>query len=91
MPFRLIDVRETNEYDGPLGHIDGAELVPLGTLDAVASSWSRDEALILVCRSGGRSGRAALLLESMNFENVASMRGGMTLWRELHTEGRARS
>ncbi|MFT5356175.1 MAG: sulfur dioxygenase [Polyangiales bacterium] len=81
-PFRVVDVRETDEFDGPWGHIDGAELVPLGTLAAAAAAWPRDEKLVLVCRSGGRSGRAALLLESMDFEHVASMRGGMMLWRE---------
>ena len=88
MKFRIIDVRESAEFDGPLGHIDDSELVPLGTLGAAASAWPRDEKIVLVCRSGGRSGRAALLLESMDFEQVASMRGGMMLWRETQTQGR---
>lgn len=82
MKFRVVDVREPTEFDGPLGHIDGSELVPLGTLGDAAEAWPRDEKIVLVCRSGGRSGRAALLLESMEFEQVASMRGGMMLWRE---------
>lgn len=85
--FRIVDVRESVEFNGPLGHIDGSELVPLGTLASVAGGWPRDEKLVLVCRSGARSGRAALLLESMEFERVASMRGGMMLWREVHSRG----
>jgi rhodanese-related sulfurtransferase len=36
----------------------------------------------LVCRSGGRSGKAALELRALGFEKVASMRGGMTRWNE---------
>lgn len=86
MKYRVVDVREVAEFDGPLGHIEGSELVPLGTLGGAAASWPRDETIILVCRSGGRSGRAALLLESMDFEQVASMRGGMMLWRETQAQ-----
>lgn len=86
--LRIIDVRETAEFHGPLGHIHGAELVPLGTLGEAAADWSRDEKLVLVCRSGGRSGRAAVLLESMDFKHVASMRGGMMVWRETDADVR---
>lgn len=80
---RIVDVREKDEYTGPLGHIPGAELVPLGTVLDAAKSWSTDLPLVLVCRSGGRSGKAALELETKGFKRVASMRGGMTLWNDL--------
>jgi sulfur dioxygenase len=79
---RLIDVREPSELTGPLGHIEGAEQVPLGTVIQVVSAWERDQPVVLVCRSGGRSGKAALQMEAMGFRNVASMRGGMMRWRE---------
>ena len=86
---RVIDVREPDEYTGPLGHIPGVELVPLGTLEQAAKSWDREQPLVAVCRSGGRSGKAALALAAQGFKRVASMQGGMTLWNEqkLPVEG----
>jgi glyoxylase-like metal-dependent hydrolase (beta-lactamase superfamily II)/rhodanese-related sulfurtransferase len=79
---RVIDVREADEFKGPLGHVPGAELVPLGTVESAAQGWDREQPLVLVCRSGGRSGKAAVQLASMGFKRIASMRGGMTAWNE---------
>lgn len=83
MDVRVIDVREPDEYTGALGHIDGAELVPPDTVLSASAGWDRERPLVAVCRSGGRSGRAALDLEKAGFKRVASMRGGMVQWREL--------
>lgn len=80
---RIVDVREKDEFVGPLGHIAGAELVPLGTVVDAAKAWSPEQPLVLVCRSGGRSGKAALELERLGFKRLASMRGGMMLWNDL--------
>lgn len=77
---RIIDVREPDEWSGPLGHIEGAELVPLATVGRAAADWDPTAPIITVCRSGGRSGNAARILESMGFQRVASMEGGMTAW-----------
>ncbi|MCA9569088.1 MAG: rhodanese-like domain-containing protein [Myxococcales bacterium] len=74
---RLVDVRNDDEYDGPLGHLDGTELVPLMTLHNAAVGWDRGQRIVTICRSGGRSDRAALELEAMGFREVASMTGGM--------------
>jgi len=74
---RLIDVREPHELAGELGHLAGAELVPLGTLATVARGWSRDEELTLVCRSGNRSAQAAALLCQLGFRRLWSLAGGM--------------
>ncbi len=79
---RVVDVRESDEFVGPLGHIAGAELVPLGTVENAAQKWDPQQPLVLVCRSGGRSGKAALALEAKGFKRVASMRGGMMLWND---------
>lgn len=79
---RLVDVREPDELVGPLGHIDGVELVPLAGVTKAAQRWDRGAPLTLVCRSGGRSGKAALELRALGFAKVASMRGGMTRWNE---------
>ena len=79
---RIVDVRQPDEFTGPLGHIAGAELVPLDTLEAAATGWDRSAPIVLVCRSGGRSERAAVLLEQHGFHHVASMIGGMAAWAE---------
>jgi sulfur-carrier protein adenylyltransferase/sulfurtransferase len=74
---RTVDVREPDEYVGELGHIEGAELVPLATVETKAVAWDRDAELVLVCRSGGRSGRAAAALAKMGFTKLVNMAGGM--------------
>jgi len=79
---RVIDVREPSELSGELGHIPSVELVPLAEVERAAASWDRDEPIVVVCRSGGRSGKAARQLAGMGFRRVASMRGGMTAWSE---------
>ncbi len=80
---RLVDVREPGEFDGELGHVPGAELVPLGAIEGVAERWDRASPLLLICRSGGRSGKAALALAARGFGKVASLRGGMLAWNAL--------
>ncbi len=81
--FRIVDVRGPDEYYGPFGHIEGSDLVPLYQLQQAVESWDRQQPIVLVCRSGARSGRAALLMEQMGFEAVASMAGGMMRWSSL--------
>jgi sulfur dioxygenase len=77
----LVDVREPDEYRGELGHIAGSQLVPLATLLAAARAWDKQQPVVTVCRSGGRSGKAALQLAAAGFARVASLRGGMTQWK----------
>lgn len=80
---RLIDVRRPDELVGELGAMDGAENVPLDRLEDAARGWAaKDERIVVFCRSGGRSGRAAKLLEAAGFARVASMHGGMQRWNE---------
>lgn len=77
---RLVDVREADELVSELGHIEGAQHAPLATIQTVAADWRRELPLVVVCRSGGRSGKAALQLEALGFSRVGSMRGGMLEW-----------
>jgi rhodanese-related sulfurtransferase len=77
---RIIDVREADELTGPLGHISGVEHVPLSQLEQRVRAWQRDDEIVLICRSAGRSGRAALALERLGFTRVVSMAGGMIKW-----------
>ncbi len=80
--FRLVDVRELHELTGALEKIGAAESAPLAHVAEASQAWRKDEPLVIVCRSGGRSGRAALELEALGFHKVASMRGGMLAWTE---------
>lgn len=77
---RVIDVRERDELLGELGHIGGVEHVPLATLAQACADWSPDEELIVVCRSGGRSRKAALTLVARGFRDVHDLVGGMLAW-----------
>ncbi|MCA9604030.1 MAG: rhodanese-like domain-containing protein [Myxococcales bacterium] len=81
--FRLVDVRESGERSGPMGLIAQAEHVPLGQLMNAAKDWPKDQPLVIHCASGGRSARAALALEAAGFSRVASMEGGIMVWRAL--------
>src|SRR5690242_3085657 len=78
--YRMIDVREPHEFTGPLGHIPGAELVPLGAVMARASEWNKDEELLMVCKSGGRSANAAQALHRLGFKKTMNLVGGMMAW-----------
>ena len=80
--WTALDVREPHEYDGPLGHIAGAQLHPLGRLPASLRETAKDARLLLVCRSGKRSQRACEMLQALGFEQVANLEGGMIAWNE---------
>jgi rhodanese-related sulfurtransferase len=77
---RVVDVREVHEFDGDLGHVPGAELHPLSEWPTVVLEWPKDEPIVLVCRSGGRSGRAADTLAANGFAQVYNVVGGMMAW-----------
>lgn len=78
---QLIDVRELAEFSGPLGHIRGAVLVPLGELGRRVDEFDRAIPVVTVCRSGARSAQAALMLQKAGFSKVANLAGGMLRWR----------
>jgi glyoxylase-like metal-dependent hydrolase (beta-lactamase superfamily II)/rhodanese-related sulfurtransferase len=81
---RLIDVREPDELRGELGHIEGAACVPLANLAGALQATPRDRPLVFVCRSGGRSGKAALAAAGLGFAQAASMHGGLIAWNQRH-------
>jgi glyoxylase-like metal-dependent hydrolase (beta-lactamase superfamily II)/rhodanese-related sulfurtransferase len=80
---RIIDVRGADEFTGELGHIEGAELVTLGSpLTEFLSKGSREESLVFVCRLGGRSAKATAEALRLGYKNAVSMKGGMQLWND---------
>ena len=80
----ILDVREPDEYVGPLGHVDGAQLIPVGTLAQRLEELEpyREREIITICRAGGRSATAATILMQAGFPKVWSMDGGMQAWNE---------
>ncbi|MCB9663237.1 MAG: rhodanese-like domain-containing protein [Alphaproteobacteria bacterium] len=82
--FRVIDVREPSEYTGPLGHVPGAELLPLGAVPQRAHEVASEaRPLLVVCRSGGRSAHAAAMLARAGAREVFNLDGGMLAWSGL--------
>ena len=78
---QIADVREPDEFNGPLGHVPGAKLLPLGTLVQNASQLQKATPIVTVCRSGARSAQATVLLAKAGFDKVANLSGGMLRWR----------
>ena len=79
----LVDVREQHEFEER--HIEGAIHVPRGHLESRIEQLvpDRSKRVILYCASGNRSALAAETLhEQLGYEDVASMAGGITLWRD---------
>lgn len=82
---QILDVREPDEFVGPLGHVAGAVAIPLGQLGERADELSRERPVVCVCRSGGRSAQATVILQRKGFDKVANLSGGMLLWNaQLH-------
>ncbi|MBK1784435.1 rhodanese-like domain-containing protein [Prauserella cavernicola] len=83
----LLDVREPDEWAA--GHAPEAVHIPLGDLPARAGELADlpdDRPVYVVCRSGGRSARAAAWLNAAGLADAINVAGGMKSW---HTEGRA--
>ena len=79
----LIDVRETEEFG--TAHLPGAKHVPKSYLETRIEGVvpDRDAHVVLYCQSGNRSAWAARTLEEdLGYTNVASMTGGITLWKD---------
>ena len=73
-------MREPDELTGELGHIEGIEHVPLATVASTCAAWSRDDEIVVVCRSSGRSAKAAEHLVAQGFTRIHNMVGGMLAW-----------
>jgi molybdopterin/thiamine biosynthesis adenylyltransferase/rhodanese-related sulfurtransferase len=78
----IIDVRESEEV--ARGLIPGAKHVPRGHLESRIEGAvpDRSQHVVLYCASGNRSALAAKTLEELGYENVESMTGGYTLWKD---------
>jgi glyoxylase-like metal-dependent hydrolase (beta-lactamase superfamily II)/rhodanese-related sulfurtransferase len=79
--LQILDVREPDETSGPLGRIPGAILIPLSDLAERTSELAKDRPIVAVCRAGGRSAQATMILQQAGFAKVANLPGGMLRWR----------
>ena len=76
--LKIVDVREPGEYQ--INRIPGSILIPLGDVPRRYNEFDPDEQLIVQCKSGARSGRAADFLRSVGFKKVLNLRGGILDW-----------
>jgi len=74
----MLDVRQPEEW--AQGHIDGANLIPLGELESRISEIPNDRDVLIICRSGNRSTQARELLRSDGLTRTTSIMGGMNAW-----------
>ncbi|HAD99285.1 MAG TPA: sulfurtransferase [Gammaproteobacteria bacterium] len=90
----VLDIRETDEFE--MMHIKGSLHVPRGVLEGAcvwnyddtipALAKSRDQNIIVVCRSGNRSALAALTMQQMGFKQVRSLKLGIKGWNDNDLE-----
>lgn len=84
----LLDVREPFEqYQSKIDY-DYSKLIPVGELQSRIDELEdhRDEEIVCLCRSGGRSAQACRLLEREGFANVKNLKGGINEWaRKINT------
>lgn len=84
-PPLLLDVREADELEGPLGHLDGVVNIPIAGLSKRIAELENDKEkeIVTVCRSGGRAHTAAQILTLSGFSKVTVLEGGMLGWNAM--------
>jgi len=75
----LIDVRTPAEFQS--GHIQGAKNMPLNDFSQKLDKLPKNKPIIVVCRSGSRSGSACRMLLNAGYDNIFNLRGGTMRWR----------
>lgn len=80
----VLDVREEGEYKA--GHILNATLIPLGKLKERIGELEKhkEQPIVVVCRSGNRSGAACAMLGKQGFPQAYSLAGGVTAWQKAN-------
>ena len=76
----ILDVREQDEYDS--GHIPGAVLLPVGSIDETTAAEvipEKDSTVLVYCRSGNRSKTASSALADLGYTNIYEF-GGINTW-----------
>jgi adenylyltransferase/sulfurtransferase len=76
--LKIVDVREPNEYQ--INRIPGSELIPLGDVPKRYQELNKDDEIVVHCKMGGRSAKAADFLRSVGFTRVLNLKGGILEW-----------
>ena len=74
----LLDVRTVEEWNQ--GHINGAVLIPLDELSSRIDEVPTDQDVLIICRSGNRSGQARDILRAAGLKRTTSISGGINEW-----------
>jgi sulfur-carrier protein adenylyltransferase/sulfurtransferase len=78
--IQVLDVREPDEYQ--IARINGARLLPLSALPQRFSELDPNHAYYIHCKAGGRSLKALQFLRERGFQNLKSVKGGITAWSD---------
>jgi molybdopterin/thiamine biosynthesis adenylyltransferase/rhodanese-related sulfurtransferase/molybdopterin converting factor small subunit len=76
--LKIVDVREPNEYQ--INRIAGSVLIPLGDVPKRVSEIDPNDEIVVQCKSGGRSAKAADFLRSVGYKKVLNLKGGILDW-----------
>ncbi len=76
----LLDVREPWEWG--VCRVPGAVLIPMGELPARAQELNKQAETVVICHHGVRSFHAARYLETLGFDNVVNLSGGVAAWAD---------
>jgi molybdopterin/thiamine biosynthesis adenylyltransferase/rhodanese-related sulfurtransferase len=76
----LVDVREPHEY--PISDLPDSVKIPLGTLPQSLDRLSKEDDIVVYCRTGGRSGNAVQFLQKAGYARAKNLAGGINRWAE---------
>jgi len=79
-PLDLVDVREPHEWE--IARLPGARLAPLSSFEGALAGFARDRDVVLYCKGGVRSLKAARQLLAAGHRRVWSLAGGITRWSD---------
>lgn len=80
----VLDVRDEGEFKA--GHIPNSRHIPLAGIGSRLKELEkfRQRPVVLICRSGSRSGAAAGILKKSGFNDVVVLQGGLTAWAQAN-------
>jgi sulfur-carrier protein adenylyltransferase/sulfurtransferase len=76
----LVDVREAHEW--PISDLPGSIKIPLGTLPSSLDKLSKDDEIVVYCRTGARSANAVQFLQRSGYGKSKNLAGGINRWAD---------
>jgi rhodanese-related sulfurtransferase len=78
----LLDVRSSEEFNGPDGRVPGSLLIPLPELEQRLDEIPSGRPVVVLCHAGSRSALATQQLQKAGVAQVANLRGGLHRWSD---------